>query len=648
MGSKICFISPCPESTKLYREALIRLSEPPLIVEGALAAAERVARAAEEKGYDIFVTQEHNARYLLERLNTTIVAIPITPIVIAQALNRARTEYGEPVALFQFRYHYINLSPLKEVLKCQISEFVFHDERDALSRLHQALQEDYRAVVGGAVIMPIAREIGIPCVQLLPKAEDILTAFHQAQQITLARQIEQRETMKFRYIVQYSFTGIIVADKNNKITVYNPAAERIFEIPISQALGRSFEQVIPQSQRLTLSGKEDPQLGELKTIGHKQLMVNRIPIIEEGKVIGTIFTFQEVSKIQSMEEKIRLASHAKGLSAKMTFQDIIGVGKIMKETIIRARRFAASEETIVIMGESGTGKELFAQSIHNASSRHSQPFVAVNCSAIPPTLLESELFGYAEGAFTGARRGGKQGVFELAHRGTIFLDEVSGLSLEAQGHLLRVIQEKEVMRVGDGKVTPVDVRVVVATNRPLEQAVQRGSFRLDLYYRLNVLQLRLPSLREHPEDILLMTDAFVAQSCSNQWLAGKIKKALLKHKSTLIRYSWPGNVRELKNIMKRIVALVETMKGDSVEAEVKDLLYETFANPLGFIPVLTDKVLPGKNQKQPVLGLDEVEREQILKVLNHTNWHITRAAQILGISRPTIRLKIKKYEIVKQ
>ena len=445
--------------------------------------------------------------------------------------------------------------------------------------------------------------------------------------------------MYSRYVVQCTFSGIIVVDKEDIITVFNPAAERIFGIPANQALCQSLEKLFPQYHLLADDKKEYPQLDELKTIRQKQLLVNRIPIVEKGEVIGTIFTFRKPSMIQSMEEKIRRSLHAKGLTAKLNFQDIVGHSKTIRETVSRAQRFASSDETILITGESGTGKEVFAQSIHNASPRRERPFVAINCSSIPSTLLESELFGYAGGAFTGARREGKQGMFELAHLGTIFLDEIAELSHEAQAHMLRVLQEKEVMRVGDGKVTLVDVRVIAATNRPLEKAVQQGYFRLDLYHRMNVLQLKLPALREHPADVLALASTFVNQWCPNQQLTTKIIAVLVKYEGLLTHYSWPGNVRELQNLIRRVVALVGTMVEGTVEQEIEDLLNEAFADTLVFVPPIKSR--NNCDLKTTITGL---ERELISMNYDELGGNKTKLAKRLGIGRTTLWRKLKEVE----
>jgi propionate catabolism operon transcriptional regulator len=637
MASRICFISPSPESTILYKETLACLPEPPPIFEGAIKEARTAALNALKQGYDILITPEHNARHLWGKIDTPIVAIPRTALDIARAINRAKNEYGEPLAYFESLQPYVHMSALREILNYDVKEFVFNGKQDALSKIKQAMKEGFHAVIGGAIITPLARKLGIPCVSLLPSPEDLLRAYRQALQISSVRQIEQREAMKFKHVVQYSFSGIIVADEKNRIVVFNPAAERIFGTPADQVLDQSLWKIIHREYLPGVDSKAHPQLEVLITIKKKKLMVNTIPILEEGKIHGMILTFHEVSNIQSMEEKVRRAGHVKRLSAKLQFRDIIGNSKTIRETILRAQRFAATDETVLITGESGTGKEVFAQSIHNTSSRCNHPFLAVNCSAISPTLLESELFGYAEGAFTGAQRGGKQGMFELAHPGTIFLDEIGELSREAQGHLLRVLQEKEVMRVGGANITPVNVRVIAATNRSLEKALQQGLFRWDLYHRLNILQLRLPALRDRPEDVLPLADNFVTQSCANLRLAHQIKEVLSKYEGLLIGYSWPGNVRELQNLLRRIMALIGTLKEGRVEQVIREQLKESFDYP--FTLAQPVKRVKGGNLKETLTDMTfDLLHQQNKAFLGNK----AELAKKLGIGRTTLWRKLKK------
>jgi transcriptional regulator, propionate catabolism operon regulatory protein len=639
MASKICFISPSPESTILYKEALSGLPEPPPVFEGAIREARTAALEALAQGYDILVTLEHNARHLWGKIDTPIVVIPRTALDIARAIHRARNEYGEPLAYFESLQPYVHMAALREILNYDVKEFVFKGRQDALSKINQAIREGFHAVIGGAIITPLARKQGIPCVSLHPSPEDLLRAYRQAQQISSVRQIEQREAMKFRYVAQYSFSGIIVADEKNRIVVFNPAAERIFGTPANQVLGQSLWKIINREYLPGVDSKAHPQLEVLITIKKIKLMVNTIPILEEGRIHGMILTFHEVSDIQSMEEKVRRAGHVNRLSAKLQFRDIIGNSRAIRETIERAQRFAATDETVLITGESGTGKEVFAQSIHNASSRRNHPFLAVNCSAISPTLLESELFGYAEGAFTGAQRGGKQGMFELAHPGTIFLDEIGELSREAQGHLLRVLQEKEVMRVGGAQLTPVNVRVIAATNRSLEKALQQGLFRWDLYHRLNILPLRLPALRDRPEDLIPLASSFVAQSCANQKLANQIREVLLKYEGLLTGYSWPGNVRELQNLLRRIMALVGTLREGRIEEVIREQFKESFDYPLTLEQ--PNHGVKGGNLKETLTEITfELLHQQDKAFLGNKK----ELAKKLGIGRTTLWRKLKKRE----
>ena len=639
MSSNICLVSVEKETTKLFRQTVTALQKPPLIIEATLDSVEDAVRSATADGCEIFVAMEHNARNLRKRLKSTVVTIYLNDLDIAEAVHRAKKRHGEPVALMRYRFRNEHrLSTLAEVMDCEIRDFIFHSEEDCRIKLLKAGREGCRAaVVGGPLPVSLNHEQTIPCMHLLPTRANIILAIRQAEQIAQVRQIERREAMKFRYVAQYSFTGIIVTDEQQKIIVFNPTAERIFGIKEGQALGRSLAQVIPQGHLLTGGPMDHAQLEDLKVLRQKNLIVNRIPVLEGRDVFGVIYTFQEVSRIQSIEEKIRRASHAKGLTAKITFQDVIGSSKIVDKTIGRAKQFAATDETILITGESGTGKEMFAQSIHNESPRRNQPFVAINCAAIPSTLLESELFGYAEGAFTGARKGGKQGVFELAHQGTIFLDEIGELPRAAQGHLLRVLQEKEVMRVGDGKVTPVDVRVIAATNQSLEDAVKQNTFRWDLYHRLNVLQLRLPPLREHREDVLLLANALVDRVCSDQWQTDQMKKVLKKYRTILEDYPWPGNIRELQNLMKRMATLWQTMTGESIDKEVRDLLDEAFSSTLASTPI--SKSYVSTNLKTM---LSHVENEWIQQQYEESRGTKKDLAKRLGMDPSTLWRKLKK------
>lgn len=324
-----------------------------------------------------------------------------------------------------------------------------------------------------------------------------------------------------------------------------------------------------------------------------------------------------------------LTSAAHGHIARYSFDNIIGKSESIQECKRIAKEYSVVNSNILIIGGTGTGKEMFAQSIHNTSKRSKGPFVAVNCAAIPDNLLESELFGYVGGAFTGASKGGKMGFFELAHKGTIFLDEISEITLSLQGRLLRVIQEKEVVRIGDDKVTPIDVRIVAASNRNLQKITDSGDFRQDLYYRLDVLQLNLPCLNERSEDILLLAKHFIERF---KLLFAKEEMSVTDSAYAVLKsLEWKGNIRQLANICERLVVINQSgvINGEDVVR------------------------LTGKQSAEKDEGTDDtfeskimsMERSEIIEKLHRCSGNKNKAAQALGMSRATLYRRLKKLRI---
>jgi transcriptional regulator with PAS, ATPase and Fis domain len=317
-----------------------------------------------------------------------------------------------------------------------------------------------------------------------------------------------------------------------------------------------------------------------------------------------------------------------GGNTRFMFKDIIGESPVMQETLEKAKRFAKGPSTILVLGESGTGKELFAQAIHNASDRKNGPFVSVSCGAIPGELIQSELFGYVEGAFTGAKRGGRSGKLELASGGSIFLDEIGEMPLHLQVNLLRVLEERAIVRVGDNKVIPVDVRIIAATNRSLYEEVSKGRFREDLFYRLNVISIIIPPLRERTGDVTLLTQHFVDR------ISRKVGKHVRNIEpavfATLEGYRWPGNVRELANALEYAINMVQGE--DLLLAHLPPYLKKKQAEK--FVPEDFD-----------IIPLDLMEKKAIQNALVYFAGNITKVANALGIGRNTLYDKMRKYGI---
>lgn len=341
--------------------------------------------------------------------------------------------------------------------------------------------------------------------------------------------------------------ALIAIDDHGMIKVMNNEAEKIVDQKAIAAGTGKLLQVLPSLQNL-LEPEPPYHLLPGKNLVHlagKTYHVTISPVQDDaGAAIGAVIALRDVTEVIRLENEVRESLRSRGHIARYTFNDILGISPAIKSTINNARKLAASNLNIIIQGENGTGKELFAHAIHNASTRAKGPFVAANCAALPHSLMESELFGYEDGAFTGAKKGGKPGLIEQAHGGSIFLDEIGDISLEAQARLLRVIQEKEVARIGCTRIIPVDVRIIAATNKDLVQLVQKQRFRQDLYYRIFVAPLTVPPLRERPQDILYLAHQFLQDNhLPTAWLDPELLHALTT-------YHWPGNVRELQNIIQ--------------------------------------------------------------------------------------------------
>ncbi|WP_231701828.1 sigma-54 interaction domain-containing protein [Crassaminicella thermophila] len=351
-------------------------------------------------------------------------------------------------------------------------------------------------------------------------------------------------------LLQILDEGIIGVNAKGMIYSYNESAENIMSFRREKVIGSYAVDLFPQIPFDTVLSSFQSEKEKIIKINGYDVVVTVHPIVHLNTLYGAVAIVRKFSDIEKKQHKLRAQLIHKGHRAKYQFKDILGNSKSIHKCKNIAMRMAKSDSSVLIMGESGTGKELFAQAIHNYSRRKNYQFVAINCAALPENLLESELFGYEEGAFTGAKKGGKIGLFELAHMGTLFLDEIGELSINLQARLLRVLQERAVMRIGGDRLINVDVRIISATNRDLKKLVKEGLFRQDLYFRLNVLPLRIPPLRERKEDILPLIIQMKKQFHGNFELTPKAVEKFLQH-------NWEGNVRELSNYIEYLAHLGE-------------------------------------------------------------------------------------------
>lgn len=440
--------------------------------------------------------------------------------------------------------------------------------------------------------------------------------------------------------------GVIMVDNNGVISELNPVAQKILGFGINKPVatrGVQVESILGPNtfiKRMLMCKESCADTEIMLDIGGEvsHFWASGEPVSDEqGVVTGGVIILRPIKRIQN------LVNRFSGNYGTLQFSDIIGESKAILEAVRIASLAATSLSNVLLQGESGTGKEIFAQAIHNRSERNAGPFIAVNCGAIPRELIGSELFGYAEGAFTGAKRGGKPGKFELACGGTLFLDEIGDMPLEQQVALLRVLQERKVNRIGCDKVIPIDVRVICATNKNLLKEVGKGTFRKDLYYRLNVISITIPPLRERSEDIIALFNYFLEKLDKHD------RNFLVSPEviDRIVRYDWPGNVRELQNVVERIISLTE--------GKIVDLgnLPKEICN---WQPTNIDKGNESSPHPLPAsfcgregrrFMLEERERQEILEMLFNHRGNVSLTARSMGVSRNTLYRKMKQYEIYK-
>lgn len=519
----------------------------------------------------------------------------------------------------------IPTSGLPRVLKTKQTEF------------HQELElENGRKIITTRI--PMVDESG-KLLGALAVFKDVTEVMQLAEEVTNLKEIR----MMLEAIIHSSEEAISVVDEHGNGILINPAYTRITGLSEEEVIGKPATADIAEgeSMHMQVLKTRKPVRGVRMKVGPKNrdVIVNVAPIIVDGALKGSVGVIHDVSEIQRLTNELNRARQIiRTLEAKYSFADIIGTSEEMMVAIEQAKLAAKTPVTILLRGESGTGKELFAHAIHNASDRKYNKFIRVNCAAISESLLESELFGYEEGAFSGAKRGGKRGLFEEANNGSIFLDEIGELSANTQAKLLRVLQEREIVRVGGTKPIPINVRVIAATNVNLEKAIAEGTFREDLYYRLNRMPIHIPPLRARKQDIPALCQHLIHKL--NQDYGRNVEGLTDEAIRYLSSYDWPGNVRELENVLGRAMIF---MKFNETRMDVHH------------IPPLQ---MPRDKQIKEVIGgqvlrpleemLEQYEAQIIDAALRQCRGNKTATAKMLGISIRNLYYKLEKYGLAKK
>ena len=450
----------------------------------------------------------------------------------------------------------------------------------------------------------------------------------------------QEKVQFYEAVLDNIYNGVMITDVEGRIIFFSKTYGKFLGIDPQQVIGKHCLEVVENSRMDVVAKTGIAEINQAHRIMDQDMVVQRIPIKKNGQVIAVFgqVMFKDVRDVHTLARKLnvlesKIELYEKELetlrSSKYTIDNIVGKSEGIVEVKNAALRAAMTNASVLLMGESGTGKELFAHAIHHASERRPYPFIRLNCAAIPKDLLEAELFGYEAGAFTGAGSKGKPGKFELAHRGSIFLDEISDLPLEMQPKLLRVLEEKEMERIGGNRLTRSDFRLIAATHENLEKYVEQGKFRKDLFYRLNVIPIQIPPLRERKEDIAPITEHLIQQL--NKELGTHVLEIAPEVLQVFQNYYWPGNVRELANIVERILY---TIDGDTIKIDHLPIFFQSMEGRSSKIQVTKLKRLK-----------DDMEKEMLLHAMHLTKNNKNKAAKILGIHRTALYKKMKKFDI---
>lgn len=583
-------------------------------------------RILEKKGAKAIIARSGGYRHTVGRVNVPVIHLKITTLDILHAIKLA-SKFGKDIVLVLSDLEYFNYDEWKEVINKEVIIERFHDG-DNIEHIvtKHVKRKEQVVIVGGGIPCSYAEKWGFDNVPIGAADESIYEGITYARELIDSLDEQKYKNQVLKTVLDGVHDAVVAVNMEGKIILYNERAKELLKKDYSEVMDKRLIDVYPElSFILQVLGNKVNKYNEIKSLKRIVIATNTSILEVDGNIQGALCSFQDITKLQSLEKKIRYELNKKGLVARYKFEDIICYDPVMKAAVAKAINVGLTDSTVMIYGESGTGKEMITQSIHNISKRKEEPFVAINCAAIAESLLESELFGYEDGAFTGARKGGKPGLFELAHGGTIFLDEINSISLNLQAKLLRVLEEKEIMRIGSDHVIPLDVRIIAAANESLKSKVKDGTFRNDLFYRLNILELHIPPLRDRKKDIVHLFRYYLEKLSDNK----EDLKLNKDEEEKIINYSWPGNVRELRNIAERYVIFEELDLGE--EEFIKDSNNEIIDN----VDFDGEKIIDLKE-------INKYVEEKVIEMLSNGGMSKTEIAKKLGISRTALWNKTKK------
>lgn len=583
----------------------------------------------EKKGAKAIIARSGGYHHTFGKVNVPVINLKIYSQDVLHAIMTAE-KFNKKMVLVLSGYDEFDYDEWKDFIRSEliIQEYYTVDEIEGVISKYKDIHDDV-VIIGGGIPCRYAKSFNIDYVNIKAGEETIRDIVSRAWQIVDNLFLQKYRNIILSNVLDHVHDAVIAVDKEERVILFNERAEELFKTNKGNIINNEFIEFFPELSFISDVLKSRKRISSDEIVHIKNIVVTtNITLIEvDEQIEGVLCTFQDITKLQGLEKKIRYEMNKKGLTAKYRFSDMMTFNPQMKRTMARAVNIGMSDSTAMLYGESGTGKEMIAQSIHNMSNRSSEPFVAVNCAALTESLLESELFGYEEGAFTGARKGGKPGLFELAHGGTIFLDEINSVPINLQTKLLRVLEEKEVMRIGSDYVIPLDVRILAAANENLKDKIREGSFRSDLFYRLSILELKIPPLRKRKEDIIPLFKQFLntfAKDSDTPEIDSQLEQRLLS-------YSWPGNVRELRNVAERYILLGELGIEDNLSSAHKEFQKNDTAEEKSE----SDEMINANFN----LDLKEINRYvelRVIDMLEKQGMTKNDIAKVLGISRSSL------------
>ena len=612
---EVLVIVPYEELLHEYEEAIAKAHDPRVHFTTSFMYGTDARNLSRASDYDIIVVRGMTSRALSEKYpETTIVDIKMDAFDVSSALLEAKKKFPgiRKIGLILPSSSICSASILTELLGIEVVMREVRGEEHMESTLREMVKEGCEVFIGGLTLKRVSEKMGLEYVHIKTGPSAIESSIKDA--ITAAHILDRERSRLglMKSLVNNTPDSLLIIDDKGKITAANHAASSFFRRP--NLVGMDAKELFPLE---IYSVCDDVEV--VQTIGDQTVLITEHPVHIEGEKRATYVSLRLVEDIRRTEKKIRSKLQEKGLTAKYSFSDIVTEQVEMKQLVAKALRYAHVEGNVLLTGETGTGKELFVQSMHNASPRRDKPFVAVNCAALSEQLLESELFGYTEGSFTGAQKGGKTGLFELAQGGTIFLDEIGEMPIRFQAKLLRVIQEREIRKIGGDEFIPVDVRIMSATNQNIPDLIEKGLFRRDLYYRINLRNLHILPLRERLDDIPDIFKRFgERKSKALNIVPPMVEKDALE---CLKGYSWPGNIRELRNVAERAVIF------SSSNCITRDTLKE--------IDVSVGEKKASEEKKIPLTS-EELYRRYVESGLTLNDFALS-----IGISRTTLWRKFK-------